>query len=110
MSADTATPTPAPAATVEVPVKSSWKSKEAWLFFASGFLWVGSEALALIPPATLAAVAWLPIVVKAVGGMSAVVGLYLRLSRPDLVTGVPWLDRSNQAALVKRGDVREPLT
>lgn len=84
---------------VAVPVKSSWKSREAWLFFISGVLVAVLSGLQALPPEMIAAVAWLPAVVKVLTGLSAVAGFFVRLSRPDLVTGVPWLDKSNQKAL-----------
>lgn len=85
---------------VAVPVKYSWKSREAWLFFVSGVLVAILSGLQALPPEMLAAVAWLPAVIKTLTGLSAVAGFFVRLSRPDLVTGVPWLDRSTTSALV----------
>ncbi len=85
---------------VAVPVKSSWKSREAWLFFASGVLVAILSGLQALPPEMIAAVAWLPAVIKLLTGLSAVAGFFVRLSRPDLVTGMAWLDKANQKALL----------
>ena len=87
---------------VAVPVKSSWKSREAWLFAISGVLVAILSGLQALPPEMIAAVAWLPAVIKAMTGLSAVAGFFIRLSRPDLVSGVPWLDKSNREAPLVR--------
>lgn len=98
-------PTSAPI-TVEVPVKPALRSREAWLFGASGVLTAVLAAIGELPPELLSAFPWAPAVVKLLIGLSAVAGLLARLSRPDVVSGVPWLDKSTRAAL----DVKEPRT
>lgn len=87
--------TPAPAPTVEVPVKPALRSREAWLFGISGVLTAILAALSELPPELVSALTWAPAIVKLLIGLSAVAGLLARLSRPDIVSGVPWLDKAN---------------
>lgn len=101
---------PASAPTVEVPVRSAIRSREAWLFGISGVLTAILAALSELPPEVLVSFPWAAAVVKLMIGLSAVAGLLARLSRPDIASGVPWLDRSTQAALTKRGEIKEPRT
>lgn len=96
----------APAPTVEVPVKPALRSREAWLFGISGVLTAILAALSELPPELISGLPWAPAVVKLLIGLSAVAGLLARLSRPDIVSGVPWLDRSTPAA----SGVKEPRT
>lgn len=93
-----AQPPPPPPLTVEMPVKPALRSKEAWLFGLSGVLAAVLAAISELPPELFAAVPWATAVVKLMIGVSAVLGLLARLSRPDIVSGVPWLDRSNPKA------------
>lgn len=82
-----------PVVTVEMPVKRPLASREVWLFGLSGVMAAVSAALAEVPVEWLTAVPWAPAAVKLVIGTSAVLGLLVRLSRPDIASGVPWLDR-----------------
>lgn len=93
-----ATPPADPVLTVEMPVKSPLRSREAWLFGLSGVLAAVSAAIAELPPDVFAAVPYVPAGVKLLIGLSAVLGLLARLSRPDISSGVPWLDRSTPKA------------
>ena len=83
---------------VAVPVKRPFDSRIFWLTIGTGLLWVAQLLFDTDP--TL--VAKLPIGVRflpvAIGGVFVVVKLALRLSDPDIVTKIPWLDRSNARA------------
>lgn len=92
---------------VVVTVKPALKSRLAWLLGVSAVLWIvslaGQEALSLgyeLPRALLLAL-------KVVGLLSAVAGFVVRLSMPDLVSGIPWLDKSTANSLVRGSGEKE---
>jgi hypothetical protein len=96
---------------VAVPVRSSWKSKEAWLFAASGVLYVLAEVFTALPPGFISSNEWIPAVMQMVAAASTVVGFFVRLSRPDLISGIPWFDKSTIRSVMAfpRTDPEKPV-
>lgn len=92
---------PPASVTVEVPVKSPRDSRLVWILGAALVLWlvtlVAPEAAALgmtLPP-------WVLLLVRLATAALTGLGLLVRLAMPDVLTGVPWFDKSTTEALTK---------
>jgi hypothetical protein len=94
-------PTPA---TVSVPVKPARDSRLVWILGTALVLWlvtlVAPEAAAL----GITLPTWVLLVARLASAALTGLGLLVRLAMPDVVSGIPWLDKSTSATLAAPKD------
>lgn len=83
---------------VGVPLKVPTESRLFWLILGSGLLWAVTILGDLLPGLGVALPGWVLPLVAGAGLLLSVVKVVVRISDPDVVTRVPWLDVKNDVA------------
>ncbi len=98
MSAEPPDPQPVETPHVVVPQKAAVKALHVWLLAAGALLFALTTAAPEAAALGIGLPAWLLLVLKVLGTFSTALGVVIRVAMPDLVSGIPWLDRANARA------------